>query len=60
MLCKECLKEVKEKIDLYLYYVSTNEGSQEFVDLDKTGKTDATIFAGTTRVFNYCFKDYME
>jgi len=51
---------LKEKIKQYLYFVGTPEGAEEFSKLDREGKTDASELAGTTRVFKYCFKDFVE
>lgn len=58
-ICNKCKKEIKEKIKLYLYYVGTSEGANDFVKLDKAGKTDSNEMAGTTRVFKYVFKEYL-
>ena len=60
MICDKCKKEIKEKIDLYLYYVGTSKGAVEFIELDKAGKTDLDEIAGTTRIFKYCFGEYMK
>lgn len=51
---------INEKIDLYLYYIGTPEGAEEFSKLDRENKTDSNELAGTTRIFKYCFKEFME
>jgi len=60
MVCEKCKKEIQEKIEQYLYFVGTPKGAEDFSKLDREGKTDASELAGTTRVFKYCFGEYIE
>ena len=59
MLCEKCKKEIQEKIKQYKYFVSTPTGANEFIELDKAGKTDLDYTSGTTRVFMYVFGEYL-
>lgn len=54
----------KDEIELlcqeYLYYVGTEQGAKDFIEMDRKGLTDCNILAGTTRVFKFVFKDFIK
>jgi len=52
-------KEIELLCQEYLYYVGTSQGAKDFIEMDRKGLTDSNTPSGTTRVFKFVFKDFI-